>query len=81
MKVSVSDQGIGISKEDQKKLFKLFEFTKETADDNTQGIGLGLTICDSIIKQINGTIDVNSTVGLGSEFTFILHLHKNHLNT
>jgi K+-sensing histidine kinase KdpD len=41
----------------------LFEFTKETADDNTKGIGLGLTICDSIIKKLDGTLQVESKKG------------------
>ena len=57
------DTGTGISVKDQQKLFKLFEFTKETADDNTRGIGLGLTICDSIIKRLDGTLKVESTEG------------------
>ena len=66
----MKDRGIGISQNDQRKLFKLFEFTKETADDNTKGIRLGLTICDSIVKQLDGTLKVDSREGLGTEFTF-----------
>ena len=45
LEVSVTDTGIGISEVDQKKLFKLFEFVKDTSDTNTKGIGLGLVIC------------------------------------
>lgn len=45
LEVSVKDTGIGISQIDQKKLFKLFEFVKDTSDMNTKGIGLGLVIC------------------------------------
>jgi len=43
--VSVQDTGIGIKKEDQSKLFKLFGYLDTTKELNTQGIGLGLHIC------------------------------------
>ena len=42
--ISVQDTGIGISKQDQKKLFKLFGFLESSQGRNTQGIGLGLAI-------------------------------------
>jgi len=76
LKVTIKDSGIGISKENQKKLFKLFEFIKETQDDNTKGIGLGLMICNLIITNLDGSIEVESKEGQGSEFTFKVRLHQ-----
>lgn len=48
VKVEVKDNGPGISKRDQKKLFKLFGKLKSTDQVNTNGIGLGLCICKRI---------------------------------
>jgi signal transduction histidine kinase len=42
----VQDTGVGISDENQTKLFKLFGFIEETSDQNTNGIGIGLMITD-----------------------------------
>ena len=49
LKISVVDTGIGIPINQQKKLFKLFGFVEETAQLNTNGIGLGLVISDQIV--------------------------------
>jgi signal transduction histidine kinase len=46
LQISVIDTGIGISKIDQNKLFKLFGFIKDQYQMNTNGIGLGLVISD-----------------------------------
>lgn len=54
--ISVSDSGIGILKENQGKLFKLFGFLNDTSYLNKQGVGLGLTICKSIIQQLEGDV-------------------------
>lgn len=48
IRISVIDTGIGISKSDQKKLFKLFGFLDSTAELNTRGIGLGLYISKQV---------------------------------
>jgi len=70
IKVTVIDTGLGISKQDQSKLFKLFGFLDKTKDVNTKGIGLGLHICSLIIKQFGGVYGVKSSPGKGSEFYF-----------
>ena len=44
LKIEVKDTGCGISEKNKHKLFKLFGFLKETSDQNTNGIGLGLMI-------------------------------------
>jgi len=64
----VQDTGSGISVD---KIDKVFDrFIK--GDNFTQGTGLGLPICKSIIEKLNGTISVNSTFGQGTCFTFKL---------
>jgi len=68
LEISVKDTGIGISKEDQGKLFKLFG--KISNEQNTSGIGFGLYLSKKIVSQFNGIIDVVSTKGEGSEFYF-----------
>ena len=56
LKVAVWDNGLGIQKDDQKKLFKLFGTIKNNRNLNKKGIGLGLVICKRIIQQFNGDI-------------------------
>lgn len=64
LKIFVTDTGIGISEENQKKVFDRFEKLNEFA----QGTGLGLSICRSLVEAMNGKIGVKSTVGVGSTF-------------
>ena len=64
----VKDTGSGIPAE---KINRVFErFVK--ADSFSQGTGLGLSICKSIIEKMGGSISVDSTLGVGSCFTFTL---------
>jgi signal transduction histidine kinase len=61
LRVSVSDDGLGIQREDQSKLFKLFASLQQSDRNvNPQGIGLGLVICRMIVKKFNGFIDFES---------------------
>ena len=64
----VEDTGRGISKEGQKIIFDRFS----KLDSFSQGAGLGLSICQGIIKQFGGTISIQSEVGKGSRFTIRL---------
>ena len=64
IRVSIKDTGRGISEDIQSKIFEPFFTTKEVG----QGTGLGLSICHSIIEKHNGSINVKSEVGKGSEF-------------
>jgi signal transduction histidine kinase len=66
VEIKITDDGPGISREQQERLFEPFYTTKEN------GTGLGLSICQSIIQQHKGTISVESAPGLGS--TFIVRL-------
>jgi len=73
LEISVSDTGMGITPEHCRRLFKLFGSLGEA---NTQGIGLGLFMSRILVEQFGGEIDVNSTVGQGSDFFFTLPLKE-----
>ena len=74
IKVEVEDNGVGISQENQKKLFKLFGFISDTKSMNKKGIGLGLAISKKIINQFGGEIRVRSEVNEGTTFIFNMML-------
>jgi signal transduction histidine kinase len=66
--IKVADTGVGIPEQNLRKIFEPFFTTKPVG----QGTGLGLSIVYKIIEQHNGTIDVKSKVGEGTEFTITL---------
>ncbi len=68
LRVSVSDHGVGMDAEMQKKIFEPFFTTKPIG----KGTGLGLASVYGIIKRYDGTIEVKSKKGKGSTFTFYL---------
>jgi signal transduction histidine kinase len=70
--VAVQDQGIGIAKENLPRIFDRFYHLDKSGDDLFSGIGLGLAITRQVIKQHHGQLDVDSTPGKGSTFTFTL---------
>ena len=72
--LEVSDTGVGMSHNDLKHLFKPFYFATEASnlERNRQGHGLGLSICDKIIKAMGGSIEVTSELGVGTKFTIKL---------
>ena len=72
VKLCVKDTGIGISEENQRRIFERFI----KVDNFQQGTGLGLTISRTIIEALYGTIGVDSTEGVGSTFWFTLPLEK-----
>ena len=74
----MKDFGIGISDEDMKNLFNpFFRSTNSTnLEQNKMGNGLGLSICQNILKYLNGGITVESKLGEGSTFTIVLNTVK-----
>ncbi len=72
----IRDTGIGISKEYLPYIFDSFSREKKTTINEVQGTGLGLAITAKLVKQMNGTISVESKVNEGSQFTVELDLEK-----
>lgn len=70
--ISVKDTGIGIKKEDMKKLFTEFERIDEGRNHNVEGTGLGMAITKNLLKLMNSTLKVESIYDLGSKFSFEL---------
>ena len=66
--ISVEDTGIGISEENQKRLFDTFERIDEERNRNIEGTGLGLSITKDLVELMQGEIGVVSTPGKGSLF-------------
>ncbi|MEA4895925.1 MAG: DUF4118 domain-containing protein [Oscillospiraceae bacterium] len=80
---SVADRGCGIALLDLPNIFQMFYTTGSAEADAQRGVGLGLTICEAIIKAHGGTIEGhNRTDGQGTEFVFTLPMEvSNHGGT
>lgn len=65
--VSVADTGKGIPPEDRERIFDKYYQTDKS--HSKRGLGLGLAICKRIVQLCNGTLEVESEVGVGSTFT------------
>ncbi len=74
LKVSVTDQGIGLSTEQQNDLFKPFSQTDGSNSREQGGTGLGLAICKGLVERMNGEIGVESKLDEGSTFWFTARL-------
>jgi len=70
--VSVSDNGMGISEENQKKLFKIDQNYSTYGTQKERGTGLGLILCSEFVKNHGGRIWIDSEINKGSTFTFTL---------
>ena len=66
---SVKDTGIGMSQEFMEHIFEPFERERNSTISGIQGTGLGMAITKNIVDMMNGTIDVKSEQGVGTEFT------------
>ena len=77
--ISVSDTGIGIAKEDIPRVFSRFWRSDASRERVAGGLGVGLSLTKEIIDRHNGTISVDSELGVGTTFTLHLPLqHKEH---
>lgn len=70
LRLTVSDTGIGISPENQEKIFEKFQQAGETLTEKPTGSGLGLSISKQILEHHNGQIWAESELGKGSSFIF-----------
>ena len=75
---NIKDTGIGMSEEFVARIFEPFEREKSSTISGIQGTGLGMAITKNIVDMMNGTIEVKSEQGVGTEitlcFTFRLHV-------
>ncbi|MEI6821944.1 MAG: histidine kinase N-terminal 7TM domain-containing protein [Bacteroidota bacterium] len=67
--ISVKDYGIGIPKDDINKIFRLDKKYTTTGTEGEQGTGLGLILCKDFVEKHGGTLNIDSTEGVGSIFT------------
>jgi CheY-like chemotaxis protein/PAS domain-containing protein len=76
VKISVSDTGIGISKEQQKHLFTSFQQAESSTTRKFGGSGLGLAISKSIVEMMGGKIWIESELDKGSTFIFTVKMKR-----
>lgn len=69
---SVKDTGRGIPKLKQKDIFKSFVQLEDNTISREKGIGLGLSIVKKLVNTMNGEVEINSKVGVGTEFSVLL---------
>jgi heavy metal sensor kinase len=74
--LTVSDTGIGIGQADLPRVFERFYRVDKARTGNRGGAGLGLAICQEIVRHHGGTIDVASAIGEGTTFTVRLPLRS-----
>lgn len=72
IKIIVKDNGIGIKKEEQSRIFDRFYRSESVRGNNIAGTGIGLSLLKSISKNFNIKLHVTSEYGLGTEFTLII---------
>ena len=72
LRVSIEDTGIGMREEDLDKLFSAFTRLDEKKNRNIEGTGLGMNIVARLLEQMGSKIEVESTYGVGSKFSFVL---------
>jgi len=72
VKFAVKDTGIGISKEQEQKVFEAFTQADSSTSRKFGGTGLGLTISAGLVNSLGGALEVTSTLGEGSTFYFTL---------
>ncbi|MDD4151802.1 MAG: HAMP domain-containing sensor histidine kinase, partial [Candidatus Gracilibacteria bacterium] len=67
-KISIKDTGIGIEKEDLNNIWNRFYRVEKSRNNKNGGFGLGLSIVKRIIEENNWKIEINSKIGIGTEF-------------
>jgi len=72
----IKDNGIGIDEEHKKMVFKLFNQADSSNTRAYKGIGLGLTIANSLVKLLEGNLSLESEENRGSTFSFTLNLQQ-----
>jgi signal transduction histidine kinase len=81
VQVSVADTGRGIAKEEQERIFDRLYQVKAGDATTEQGVGLGLYLCRELVHLHGGTIRVESELGNGSTFSFVLPMKQQFLQS
>ena len=77
LEISIADNGIGIRKEDLKKIFEKFYRVSTGNRHDVKGFGLGLAYVQKLVREMHGDITVESEINKGTKFKLILPLTKN----
>lgn len=80
VRVEISDDGPGISEEAKAKLFDMFYTVDNVRGDGRRGLGLGLSLCKTIINAHGGTISVKDNLPQGTVFSFTLQVQEVNLH-
>ena len=76
MIITITDNGIGMSEEFQKRIFEIFERERNTTLSHIDGSGIGMGITKKLVDLMDGTIEVESKQGIGSTFTVTIPCRK-----
>ena len=76
MIITITDNGIGMSEEFQKRIFETFEREHNSTSSHIEGSGIGMGITKKLVELMNGTIEVKSKQGEGSTFTVTIPCRK-----
>ena len=77
LEITVADNGIGIRRDDLKKIFEKFYRVSTGNRHDVKGFGLGLAYVQKMIRELGGSISVESELNIGTKFIIILPLSKN----
>jgi len=81
LRISIRDTGIGIPAEDVPNIFEKFGKHQRMGTEGERGTGLGMPIVKRFVELHNGTISVESTIGVGTEFIILMPVHQPENNT
>lgn len=81
LKVSVTDQGLGISESVQKKLFRIDSISSRKGTDGEKGTGFGLLLCKDIVEKNGGVLGLQSELNKGSTFYFTIPMGSESIST
>ena len=72
LRFSVCDTGIGIAPQDQERIFEAFAQADASTTRRHSGVGLGLAICNELLRRMGSRLKLESDLGRGSEFSFVM---------
>jgi signal transduction histidine kinase/AraC-like DNA-binding protein len=78
--LSIKDSGVGISKEEQTRIFEHFYRSDKIKNLDKSGFGIGLAIVYGLVKACHGTIEIDSREGIGTEFNITLPVSEENFN-